>query len=86
MSMETNGMRATQAQIAHRRAIHAPAVERSERARWPAGLEQQVADGAAAIDAMVAGLPPLMADIVRGQLAVQLATSRVLVAAERREP
>jgi hypothetical protein len=49
-----------------------------QRATWPQGLEQQIADGAAAFDAMVAGLPPALAEAVRVQLAAQAGTSRAM--------
>lgn len=52
--------------------------EDEQRARWPQGLERQLADGAAAIDAMVAGLPPVLAEAMRVQLAAQVGTARAL--------
>lgn len=52
--------------------------EDEQRARWPQGLEQRLADGAAAIDAMVAGLPPVLAEAMRVQLAAQAGAARAL--------
>jgi hypothetical protein len=53
-------------------------VQVPQRAAWPQGLEQQIADGASAIDAMVSGLPTALAEAVRVQLAAQAGTSRAM--------
>lgn len=47
-----------------------------QRAQYPAGVERQISDSAAAWDAMVAGLPPVLADAMRVQLAAQIGTAR----------
>lgn len=71
MSIPTTDQPATAEQLAHRRVIHAPAIERA-RAKWPAGLERVLAESRAAMDAEAAACSYFgCEDGARIELAVQ---------------